>query len=409
MAFPFARFYGDPRLLLLVCVLAVGASARGLTSPRMAEFQKSMSFWRDFVIELTGKVLGSAAGVAAALVTGSYWSIVAGGIVYPLVVVIASYCFAPYRPRLGLAELPVFKGFVGWMSAAQVISALNWQSERLLLGKLQTKSALGLFTTASDIALIPVLALFGPITRPLLAAFTLIRNDNVRLSRSYQTVSGAIMAIGLPILVGECLLASPAIRLVLGDKWLGAVPLLQWLSLSLIPAMFALAAIPLVMSFGETKVFLKRNLLEFCIKVPIVIVGGITFGFAGIAVARVVSEAAAAVFCMYAVRRLIGLSVTAQVLGPWRSFVATLVMSPPVIFCARYLEPVHGATPDALQAGAGLVVTAGLGAMIYAAATLGLWSLSGRPQGVETIAINALVAIMGRLRRPAPAVHRSGT
>jgi PST family polysaccharide transporter len=53
-AWPFARFYGDPRLLPLVCIMAVGSNARGMTSPRLAEYQKTMSFWRDFAIELTG-------------------------------------------------------------------------------------------------------------------------------------------------------------------------------------------------------------------------------------------------------------------------------------------------------------------------------------------------------------------
>ena len=57
-AAPFARFYGDDRLFALVCVLVIGAAACGLTSPCLAEYQKAMSFWRDFVIQLAGKILG---------------------------------------------------------------------------------------------------------------------------------------------------------------------------------------------------------------------------------------------------------------------------------------------------------------------------------------------------------------
>jgi O-antigen/teichoic acid export membrane protein len=401
IAWPFAWFYEDARLLPLVCVLAVGASARALTSPCLAEFQKTMSFWRDFVLELSGKAVGFAVGITTALVTGSYWSIAAGAVAYPLTSVIASYCFAPYRPRLDLSELPAFKGFLGWMSAAQMINALNWQSERLLLGKLQPTAALGLFTTASDISQMPVLALFGPLTRPLLAAFSLVRNDRPRLARSYQIVSSAIVTIGLPILVGECLLAEPAIRLVLGENWLAAAPLLQWLSLSMIPALVALGAIPLVMAFGDTKVFLKRNLLESCVKIPIVIVGGVMYGFVGIAVARVASESAAALFCIYQVRRLVGLSVREQLLGPWRSFVAVLVMAPPVILCARHLEHLQGIPGDTLQSATGLVASVAIGAVTYGAAMIGLWLLSGRPQSIESTAVGAVLTILARVRRPA--------
>jgi PST family polysaccharide transporter len=400
-AAPFARFYGDPRLFWLVCVLAIGAGARGLTSPCLTEFQRNMSFWRDFVIQLVGKGLGFMVGVATALATDSYWSIAVGSLVSPLAAVAGSYWFAPYRPRFSLQEIPAFSGFVGWMSAGQMISALTWQSERLLLGKLQDKAALGLFSTASDISLMPLSALFGPTIQPLLAAFSLVRHDHARLSRSYQRVSGAIMSLGLPLLVGENLLAEPAIRLVLGEAWLGAVPLLQWLSLSLVPGLFGLASIPLVMALGETKIFLKRNTLEISIKLPILVVGSIEYGFAGIAVARAVSEGAAALYCLLAVRRLTGISVGAQLLAPWRSFVATLVMAPAVIVSVRWLDPAQGASAGALQGTVNLFLMIGVGAGTYGAALLVLWLLSGRPKGVEAMAVGAVSAMVMRVRRPA--------
>ncbi len=396
-AWPFAWFYDDYRLFPLVCILAIGANARGLTSPRLAEYQKSMSFWRDFAIELTGKSIGFTAAVAMALLTRSYWSIVAGAVVYPVTVMIASYCLAPYRPRFSLSQLPLFSGFVGWMSAAQVINAVNWQSERLLLGKLQPTSQLGLFTTASDISNIPMLALFGPITRPLLAAFSHVRDDKDRLSRSYQTASAAILTIGLPLLVGESLLAEPAIRLVLGDIWLGAVPLLQGLALSLIPALFALPAIPLFMSFGQTRFFLQRNSIEFCVKMPLVVIGALKFGFFGIIVARCVSEAAAVFFCIVIVRRLIGLPIRDQLLGSWRSIVGACVMAVPVLLCLRYFGSETGMFDTAIR----LVVTAMVGAVAYAVALWGLWLLSGSPPGIESVVMGGLSRFMTKARKPA--------
>jgi PST family polysaccharide transporter len=400
-AAPFARFYGDDRLFALVCVLAIGAAARGLTSPCLAEYQKAMSFWRDFVIQLGGKILGFAVGAGAAMATHSYWSIAAGSVTYPLVAIVGSYCFAPYRPRFSLSEMPAFAGFVGWMTAGHVISALNWQSERLLLGKLQDKADLGLFATASDLSLIPITALFGPMIRPLLAGFSLIRDDPARLTRSYQHVSSAVMALGLPLLVGENLLAEPAIRVVLGDTWMGAVAPLQWLSLSLIPGLFGLASIPLVMSSGETKIFLKRNTLEICVKLPLLIAGAVEFGFVGVAAARAVSEAAAALYCMAAVRRLIGLSVGAQLLAPWRSFVATLVMAPAVIVCVRGLTPSQGAPFSGLQGGFDLLAMIAAGGATYGAALGVLWLASGRPRGVEAMAVDAALAMITRARRTA--------
>jgi PST family polysaccharide transporter len=285
------------------------------------------------------------------------------------------------------------------MSVAQIISALNWQSERLLLGKLQSNAQLGLFTTASDISMIPIMAIFVPITRPLLVAFSQVRHDKSRLARSYQTVANAIMTIGLPILVGECLLAEPAIRLVLGDAWLGAVPVLQWLSLSMIPGLFALGALPLVMSVGETKLFVKRNILEFCVKVPMVLTLGAAYGFVGIAVARVGAETAGGLFSILAIRKLTGLSICDQLLGPWRSFVATLVMAPPVIVCIRCLEPAAGVSVGGWARVMALITITAIGTATFATAMWVLWLISGRPHGIESTAINLIGSLVARTRR----------
>jgi PST family polysaccharide transporter len=155
------------------------------------------------------------------------------------------------------------------------------------------------------------------------------------------------------------------------------------------------------MAMGETKIFLKRNTLEICVKLPILIVGSIAYGFAGIAVARAVSEGAAALYCLLAVRRLIGISVGAQLLAPWRSFVATLVMAPAVIVAVRWLDPGQGASAGGLQGALNLFLMIGVGAGTYGAALLALWLLSGRPRGVEAMAVGAVFAVVTRARRPA--------
>ncbi|MBV8093279.1 MAG: lipopolysaccharide biosynthesis protein, partial [Acetobacteraceae bacterium] len=278
-AWPLSQIYGDDRLFWLVCALTVGPVMRGLGNPSFAHFHKNMSFWRDLIVELTGKLLSFTIGIALAFLTDSYWAIAAGIIAFPTGITITSYLLKPYRPRFTLSELPVFSGFLGWMTAAQVLMALNWQSERLLLGKLKSNAELGLFSAANDMANIPMLAFLVPLQRPLLAALAKLGNDRQRVASSYQTTSSAIVAIGLPLLVGESLLAEPAIRLVLGVKWLGAVPLLRWLPLSLIPALFTAAAVPLLMSTGKTHVFFRRNLIEFCVKMPLLFAGAIAFGF----------------------------------------------------------------------------------------------------------------------------------
>lgn len=379
-AVPFASFYAEPRLVWLVCVLCLAPAARGLISPRLAEFQRAMSFWRDFALELVGKMLAFVAAITIALLTGSYWSIVVGMVMLPVASSAGSYVLAPYRPRLTLADMAVFKGFVGWMSVAQIISALNWQFERLLLGKTGTAARVGLFAASSDVAGIPYLAFFGPILRPLLAGFSQVREDRERLAASYITSLGIISAIGLPLLVGESLVAEPAVRLILGPQWLEAVPLVEWLSLSLIPALLALPSVPLIMCFGQTRLLLHRNLIEVAVKIPLAIIGVWNFGLMGIVGARFVSELVAGTFSVILVKRLTGLSAAAQIGVSWRSALACCLMIPPVL-ATRRLLPVSAGIADAAS---NLAALSSIGAVVYVFSTWLLWSLSGKPPGIET-------------------------
>jgi O-antigen/teichoic acid export membrane protein len=393
-AVPIASAYNDPRLVFLIGALSFAPALRSLVSPRLAMFQKQMIIWRDLAIEFTGKLAGFACSVAMALATHSYWSIAVGTVIFPAVMAIVSYVLAPYRPRLSLSEMPIFAGFLGWMSAAQVVNALNWQCERLLLGRFKSASQLGLFSTASDITSIPFLAIFGPIMRPLLAAFAQLRDHPERLSRSYQSAANAAVAVGLPIVVGISLVASPIVRLILGEKWLDDIFLVHWLSLSLVPALFSIPAYSLIMMFGETKTLFLRNILELGIKFPIATFGIWKFGFPGLIVARLISECSVNLFSILTVRRLIGLSVFDQLLSPWRSIASVSLMTPAVLLCNRQF----GEGGTIFHVSLHLITASLTGAIVYFGASWIIWHFSGRPPGPEATAAGAFARLSYRLR-----------
>jgi O-antigen/teichoic acid export membrane protein len=395
VSWPFAKFYADLRLLPLVCVLSVAPAARGLVSPRLANFSKNLDFSPDFTMEIVGKVAACFVAIMLALTTRSYWAIAAGTLVAPVAATATSYVLAPYRPRLSLSALSAFSGFLGWVTAAQAVSAFNWQADRLMLGKVTSKAELGLFTGANDFATIPVMALLAPILRPLLSAFSLLKEEPERLMQSYQRSATGMVTLGLPILVGESLLARPAVRLMFGQQWLGSAPLLRWLAISLVPTLFAMPLAPLVMSFDCTHIFFKRNLFEVCVKLPLVLVGAIKYGFMGVVLARCISESMTVLFCMTVVRRLIGLSVRRQLLGSWRSFISVTAMALVVRLAAPALTSADAVAPLA----AGLVLVAVLGAVTYSVVLWSLWTASGSPAGLEAMIAAEFTELMRRGRR----------
>jgi O-antigen/teichoic acid export membrane protein len=395
VAWPIAYTYKDPRLTPLICFLALSPLMRGLVNQQLAAFQKRLSFWRDIAVEVSGKLFAFAFAVGLAVTTGSYWSIAAGTVSFAGAMTITSYFLAPFRLRLSLSELSDFSSFIGWGSASQIISACNWQFERLLVGKLKSDTQLGMFTASSDLSYILLQALFGPIIRPLGAAFSHLLDDRAALARSYQMALKASVSLGLPVVVGQSLLAAPIVHLILGDRWAGTAPLVRWFSLSLIPATFTVPAFPFLLSVGANKMFAQRSAIEFLVKIPLILVGTIYFGLFGLIGARCISESTAGIYTMMTVKKFSGLTLTQQVLGQWQSYVSTFVMAIGVLLWERQLDASIFKTQTVIY----LISSGIVGASIYYCVFWALWWASGRPDGLETMVMRTLSSALGRLPR----------
>lgn len=400
---PFAHFYHQPHLVALICVLSLAPASRGLFNPRMAQYAKDLNFKWEFLFELGGKLAAFTVSLVTALLFHSYWSIALGSVAAPLVAGTLSYIKAPFRPRFTLCDWRMFSDFLGWMTVSQLVMAFTWQSDQLLLGKLTRPAQLGMFSTANTLSQAPVQALFGPILRPLLSAFATVRDDHVRLSDSYAAAASAVVMLGLPVLVGENLVADPLVRLLLGHRWLGAIPMLRWLPLSLVPSLFAVPLSSLVMALGRTRLLVYRNVFELIVKLPLVTAGAIMFGFAGVIGARVISETLTVGYCIVLIRRNIGLSARAQLFSCARPATASAIMAMVIILCRPWLD--WGRAPAGLAAQ--ILATSLLGAVTYGLALWQLWRWAGSPAGAESrilgMAMRVAVQRPGRLNPAAPA------
>jgi PST family polysaccharide transporter len=397
LAVPFADFYQRPALIPLILMLSLAPAARGLLNPRMAEFAKNLNFKYEFVFELVGKVTAFVAGLSVAALTHSYWSLAVCTVTAPVVIALQSYVRFPFRPRLTLADWRVFREFLGWVSLSQIVLAINWQSDQLLLGKLMAERLVGMFSLANNLTNIPLLALFSPLLRPLLSAFTMVRNDQERLRASYGNAATAVVVIGLPLLVGQSMLADPMVRLLLGAKWIGTIPMVRWLAISLIPMLFGLLLSPLGMALGEMRQMMWRNIFQLFVKLPLVVIGALKFGFLGVIGARLISETITAGYCMVIIQRLCGLSVGMQLRSCWRCAIATALMVVVLKLSGPFL--VLGTQPMLLAVQ--LAASVSLGLITYSGTLIVLWQLAGRPAGIEAIALRMGAGNFKRFVQPA--------
>ncbi|WP_267419122.1 lipopolysaccharide biosynthesis protein [Sphingomonas sp. GC_Shp_1] len=382
-AYPFSFVYGDHRLVGLVLALGWAPVLRGLMSPKLAVYARQIDFRRDFIIDLSGKVVSLAFSIVLAWQTHSYWALVLGTVVTPLVMMITSYLVAPYRPRLSLRDWPIFAGFAGWSTVTQMLSALSWQADRLILGRFATRQQLGTFTLANDLSYIPELALIKPIMRPLMSAFAHVGDSPERLRHAYERASVALLAVGSPVMLGLCLLADPVVRLMLGGKWLPAIPILQILPLSLIPPLLSAPFWSLAMAAGRPRLYTWQTLVDLVVRSALLLVGAITAGVSGVIVGRILASLLSAISAAWCVRSITGASVFRQFGAAWRVALAGAALSGG-IYLVRPLAEGRAGIALALV----VALAAAVGGLLYLATLFASWRLAGAPVGVESWCID---------------------
>lgn len=399
-----AQIYGDGRLFAICAGLAIRPLLSGLTSPYYIGYAKELRFGvvaRTESIDFTAQLV---VAVAVALLTQSYWAIVAGAVAASVADIIAAYWVAPYRPRLTLGRWKRILSFSVWVTLTQTISVVGMRFDNFVAGGVLGIARFGAYSVGNNMSAMVTQSAVVPLERVLFPGFAKIADDRARLAAAFQKAQTCLIAIGLPVGVGFALTAEPFVYLVLGPRWGIAALVIECIAPVLGLQMLFGPSTALAFALGETRRLFNRNLVMLAVRVPIVLAGLLLFGLPGLLAARIVSGTIMSLLNMLLVKALIGVGALAQIRVAWRSLVSGAVMAAAVLALRGVLPPLA----DPGRAALWLAMMIPAGALAYGLAHFGLWLASGRPQGgIE----HEIAAMAGRLRaRFAPgATEAAGT
>jgi PST family polysaccharide transporter len=331
-AWPYSLFYHEPVLVPLTAVLVLGPIARGFASPGMVYFARELRFRQTFILEVSGKLCASIVATIVVLSGGAYWAIAVNYAIASVGATLVSYVLAPYRPALSLARMSDFARFIGWFSSAQLISALNWQFDRFLVGALADRPTLGRYAVANDVAVIPTQSIIGPALQPVMAAFSQINTDRERVTLAFLKAARFAMLISLPACIGISLSADLVTDFLLGAKWASAAPLLRVLALSVAPVAYFQTLYSVSLALDRPSIIFRLNATELCFRIVLIPIGFYLGSAMGTSLARVALSSLMFVFYLAEVRRLLDLSIRQQCNNLWKIALAGGLMATSVWF-----------------------------------------------------------------------------
>jgi PST family polysaccharide transporter len=275
---------------------------------------------------LAGRVIASTAAIAVVYLGGGYWAIIVNSSLSNAAATFISYILGPYRPKFSLSRFSDFSSFLGWFSTAQIFKAVSWQFDRILLGYFITKSDLGQYTTASDLAIFPMQSLIGPAMQPLMAAFARISDDRKRLRSAYLKASNLTMMLAAPTCFGISLTSDLLVNLLLGPKWTETGLYLQWLSLSIVLSVFYQPMHSLALATRRTDLVFRLSVIEACSRILLVLAGLYLYSLMGVIISRLGMSLIMFVVSMFFARWMIGAKLSSQIVNLWKVAVASAIM-----------------------------------------------------------------------------------
>lgn len=396
-AYPVAETYEDPRLTPIVVLFGLSVFLACLNNPRRVVLQRKLIFWQEFVLNVSQKLAGVIASIAVAVIYQTYWALVVGALVTSLTSMAVSYMAVPFRPRITLRYWRELISFSGWLTVSQIINTLNWRFDYLLVGKLLGQAPLGQYSVGSNLALLPTREAITPLTITMFPAFSTIASEPARLAAAYQRGQAFLTALALPAGIGAALIAEPMIRLLMGEQWTPAIFVVQALA-----PVFAFQTIgqfsqPLGMALGQTRLLFFRDLQLFFIRMPIIIVCTIFFGFQGLVLGRTLAGLLSIGFNVQLVKRFTGIGLLAQLAVNGRSLFSVAVMAAGTI-ALTYLMPVA-------QDRVGLMIDAGarflVAGTLFCATMIGTWLLLKKPIGPENELLRLWQQLLNRRKTAA--------
>lgn len=373
LAVPISMFYQEHRVVVPILILAAGFMLKAAENPRVVDFRKDLQFHKETALRLSQKIVGFVVTVYLALSLESYWALIWGIFALNLSTLVLSFSFKPYMPRFTLRERQDIMGFSTWLFIMNMVNFIRLKASDFAIGRVSGASSLGLFEISRDLAAHPPREIIASMNRAIYPGYTKLKSDLRDLSAMFIETMALVSVIVAPIAAGIAAIADSLVPLLLGEKWSGAVPIVE--VIIVYGYFIAMASNPYYVfsALDRPKIGAMINIGLAVVFLPLLILLTSFYGALGAAWAMAISSMIGLPIILVAACKLLDFSSFHIYKAIWRPVFAAGVM-----YCS-----VRMFTPMADNEWIWLALQIGLGIATYLGALVILCLVSGRRATLE--------------------------
>ncbi|OXG06370.1 O-antigen/teichoic acid export membrane protein [Flavobacterium araucananum] len=332
-------FFNQPQLTDLVRVLGLTLFLNALAIVQKTKLTIAMDFKSIAMSNVIAVIAGGLCGIVAAINGYGVWSLVVQSLVWSLATSVSLWFLSSWSPSVSFSKKS-FNSLFGYGSKillAGLYAQLLNNIYNICLGKFYPTASLGYYTRAksfADVSAGTIVSIIQQATFPVLAA---VQNDQEKLVSIYSRMIRMSAFLIIPLMTLIALLAKPIVILLLTEKWVSLIPLLQWMVFARIFLPMSAINMNLLNAVGRSDLYLKVDLSKLPLTILAMIIT-IPLGLKAIIIGHVVTSAIAFVINAYLPGKFYGYGAVKQLKDMLPVFFATIGMAISVLVLSYFIK-----------------------------------------------------------------------
>lgn len=269
-----ANFYNNEELTNVVKVLSLSIFFYAINSVQKAYLTRNLLF-KSLFYSSFGAILASGfIGIFLAIKGFGVWALVIQSISSQIATTVIMWFTVKWRPTLEFSWKRFRKLFdFGWkIFASNLLINIFVNIRSLIIGKVYNASSLAYFDRGKNLPALIVDNINSSVQAVIFPVLSSIQDERETIKAMVRRSIKSCAFVIFPLVIGLAVASEPLVRVLLTDKWLGAVPFIRIFCIAYLLLPMQIANLEAIKSLGYSGTTLKLEVIKKNIELIILLI-----------------------------------------------------------------------------------------------------------------------------------------
>lgn len=328
-----AIFYQMPVLKAVLRVLSITLFFGAFNSIQIAKISREFEFKKLFFSSLISITISGVIGVVLAYLNYGIWALVFQQLSNQIIISLVLLKIVKWKPKFycNFADVFGMLRFGYKILLSNLIDVFYNNVYGLVIGKVYSQVDLGYYNRADQFPNILVSNINGSIQSVIFPALSKEQNNKKKIKDLMRKSMSLSAFLVFPMMMGLAACARPLILVMLTDKWIQCIPILQILCFSYMLWPIHTSNLQAINAIGRSDVYLKLEIIKKVIGILALIIS-LPFGIIIMVSSKVFTGLISTVLNAYPNKIFFDYSFFDQVHDVLPSFIYSIVMFVTILF-----------------------------------------------------------------------------